>query len=177
MSTTVIHHRERERNLVGTLSAIEQELVLLGILIKGIVKIFRGILQSGSFPRLADLYRRPRGDKTGDEIYHEGVNIVGIARKEFSCKGSHVDWEEVVGSRIKGGMGVYIFSVYVCRKGAESRRSPYSRSPFRRIVGAAATLNNRIKGTGRLHTDGTFTRRRLVLNATCQFFLFPKPDL
>lgn len=164
---------------MSTLSAIEHELVLIGILIKGIVKIFCGILQSGSSPRLGDLSRRPHGDKTRDKIHHEGVNIVGIARKEFSCKGSHVDWEEVVGLRIKDGLGVYIFVFMYAGKGQKVGEVCICGARFGELS-ARQIPRPHYPDQGHGQTSHRRNIHETIVSTqckTCQIFVFPTPDL
>ena len=102
---------------MSTLSAIEQELVLFRVLVTGSVKVFCRIFQSNSFSCFANLQRRPDGDDGRDKVDYKGVNVVGIACQEFSCKGRHCQIL-VMGRSLEGEVaGVYKFECTYARKG------------------------------------------------------------
>lgn len=75
---------------MSTLSAIEEEMLLVGLLIVAVLMEFGRILELRKTPSSTDAQGSPDRDQAGDHVQREGVNIVGVALQQRRRQGGHV---------------------------------------------------------------------------------------
>ena len=72
----------RGYHLVSTLSAVEEEMFLAGLVIVAILMEFGRVLELCKTSSSTNAQGSPDGDQARDHVQHEGVNIVGVALQQ-----------------------------------------------------------------------------------------------